>query len=70
MLIFVLFIFCRSSVLFTVSKALVMCIVPRSLRCAGFSAFRPSCVCYVSNVRSVVVQCLALKPCWVGESGM
>ena len=27
-------------------------------------------MCCVSVVRSAVVECLALKPCWVGESGM
>ena len=59
----VLFIFCMSSVLVTVSKALLMSIVTRSIRCVGFDAFRPSCMCCVSVVRSVVVECLALKPC-------
>ena len=34
-----------SSVLGTVSKALLASIVARSVQCAGFSAFRPSCMC-------------------------
>ena len=55
-----------SSVLGTVSKAILMSIVARSVQCAGFGAFRPSCMCCVSVVRSVVVECLALKPCCVG----
>ena len=58
-----------SSVLGTVSKALLMSIVARSIRCAGSGAFRPSCMCCVSAVRRIVVECLALKPCWVGERG-
>ena len=53
-----------SSVPGTVSKALLMSIVTRSVRFAGFGAFRPSCLCCVSVVRSVVVECLALNPCW------
>jgi len=53
-----------SSVLDTVSKALLVSIVARSVRCAGFGAFRPSCMC------CVVVECLARKPCCVGERGM
>ena len=65
-----LFIFCVSSVLGTVSKTLLMSITARSVRCAGFGAFRLSCMCCVSVVRSVVVKCLAVKPCWVGERGM
>ena len=59
----VLFIFCISSVLGTVSKALLMSTVARSVRNAGFGAFRPSCMCSVTVVRSVAVECLALKPC-------
>ena len=59
-----------SSVLGTVSKALLMSIVARSVRCAGFGAFRPSCMCCVSVGRSVVEECLALKPCLVGGRGM
>ena len=52
-----------SIVLGTVSKALLMSIVASSVRCAGLGAFSPSCMCCVSVVRSVVVECLALKPC-------
>ena len=64
---FVLFIFFLSSFLGTVAKALLMSIVTRSVRCARFGAFRPSCMRCVSVVRSVVVEFLALKPCWVDE---
>ena len=63
---FVLLSFCRSSVLGTVSKTILMSIVTRVVRCPGFGAFRPSCMCCVS----VVVECLARKPCCVGERGM
>ena len=48
-----------NSVLGPVSKALLMSIVARSVRCVGFGAFKPSCMCVV---RSAVVECLALKP--------
>ena len=37
--------------------------VPGTVSKAGFGAFRPLCMCYVSVVRSVVVECMALKPC-------
>ena len=46
-----------------------MSIVARSVLCAGFGALRPSCMCCISVMTSVV-ECLALKPCWVGERGM
>ena len=59
-----------SSVRGTVSKALLMSIVANNVRSAGFGVFRPSCMCWVSVVSSVVVECLALKPCCVGERGM
>ena len=59
----VLFIFCMISVLGTVSEALLMSIVARSVRCAGFGAFRPLCMCCASVVRSVVVECFSLKTC-------
>ena len=52
-----------SSVLGTVSKALLMSIAARSIRCAGFGAFRPSYMYCVSVVRSFVVEYLVLKPC-------
>ena len=45
------------SILGTVLKVLLMSIVARSVRCAGFGAFRPSCMCCVSVVRSVVIEC-------------
>ena len=48
--------FCMSSVLVTVSKDLRMSIVERIVRCAGFGAFMPSCMCCVSVVRSVIVE--------------
>ena len=63
MLRFALLIFCLSSILGTVSKALLMSIVAKSVRCSGFAGFRPSCICCVSVVRCIVVECLALKPC-------
>lgn len=66
----VLNIFCMSNVRGTVSKALLMSIVAKSVLCAGLGMFRPSCMCCVSVVRSVVVECKALKPCCVGDSGM
>ena len=40
----------------TVSKALLMSIVANRVRCAGLGLFRPSCMCCVSVVRSVVVE--------------
>ena len=60
---FVLLIFCMISVLGTVSKTLLMFIVAKSVRCADIDAFRPSCMCCVSAVRSVVEKFSALKRC-------
>ena len=54
----------------TVSKALLMSIVARSVRCAGLGVFRPSSIVCVRLVRSVVVEWNVLKPCCVGERGM
>ena len=51
-----------SSVLCKVSKVLIMSIVAISVRCAGFDAFKLLCMCCVIGVRSVVVECLNLKP--------
>ena len=62
-LMLVLFIFCMSSLIGTLPKALLMSIVARIVRFAGFGAFRPSCMCCVSVVRSIVVECLAVKLC-------
>ena len=59
-----------SSVRGTVSKALPMSIEARSVLCAGLGIFRPSCMHCVSVVRSVMVECSALKPCCVGDKGM
>ena len=59
-----------SSVLGTVSKALLMYIVARRVRCADFDVFTPSCTCYVSVMKRDALECLALKPCWVGEGGI
>ena len=64
---FVLFIFCFSSVQGTVLKAVLMSIVARSIRFASSGGFSPSYMCCVSVVISVVVECLAVKPCWVGK---
>ena len=51
----VLNIFCVSSVLGTVLKALLISIVARSVLCGGLGMFKPSCIYCVSVVRSVVV---------------
>ena len=59
-----------SNVRGTVSKALLMSIVARSVRCAGFGELRPSCIVCVRVVRRVVVECRARNPCCVGERGM
>ena len=61
----VLNIFCMSSVRGTVSKDLLMSFLARSVPCAGFGIFRLSCMYCVSVLRSVVVECRALKPCCV-----
>ena len=50
----VVFIFCMSSVLGTVAKTLLMSIVVGSVRYAEFGEFRPSCVCYVRDLRNFV----------------
>ena len=68
-LMLVLLIFCMSSVVGTISKPLLMSIVTRSVRCTCFGAFRPSCMCCVRIVRSVVAEFLALKPCLDGDVG-
>ena len=47
-----------------------MSIVAGSVLCAGLGIFRPSCMYCVSVVRSVVVECRALKSCCVGDRGM
>ena len=59
-----------SCVIGTVSKALLMSFVTRSVRYAGFGAYKPSCMCCVSVMRNVASECLALKRCCVGERGM
>ena len=51
----VLNIFYMSSVCGTVSKALLISIVTRSVLCAGSGIIRPSCIYCVSVVMSVVV---------------
>ena len=66
----VLNIFCMSSMRGTVSKALLISIMARSVLYANFGTFRPSCMYCVSVVRSAVVECRALKPCCVGDRGM
>ena len=43
-----------------------LCIVTRSILCAGLEMFRPSCMYCVSVVRRVVVECRALKQCGIG----
>ena len=59
-----------SSVLGTVWKALLMSIVARSAWGTSFGVFRPSCMCCVSVVKSVAVECLALTPCLVSDRDM
>ena len=66
MSLLVLNIFTTSSVRGTVSKAILMSIVARGALHAALGVFRPWCMYCVSVVRSVVVECMALKPClWV-----
>ena len=55
--------FCMSSILGIKSKASLSFFMARSVRCAGFCTSRPSCMCCVSVMQSVVVECSALKPC-------
>ena len=66
----VLNIFCLSDVRGTVSKALLISIVAINVLCASLGILRPSCMCCVSIVRSVVVECRALNPCCVGDRGI
>ena len=54
----------------TVSKALLMSIVARSVLLAGLLAFRPSSAVCVRWVSSVDVEWRNLKPCCVLERGM
>ena len=54
----------------TVSKALLMSTVARSVRCAGLGVLRPSSVVCVMFVSRDVVECWGLKPCWEGDRGM
>ena len=52
------------------SKALLMSMAASSVRCAGLDWLRPASVVCVMFVRSDVVECWGLKPCWEGERGM
>ena len=54
----------------TVSKALLMSMAASNVLCAGLDWLRPSSVVCVMFVRSEVVECWGLKPCWEGNSGM
>ena len=63
-------IFRMSRVRKTVSRALLLSIVTRSVLCAVLRISRPSCMFCVSFVRSVVVECKTLKRCCVGNKGM
>ena len=56
-----------SSVCGTMSNALLMSILVRSVLYAGLGTFRPSCMYCVGVVRSVVVECRALKLNCVGD---
>ena len=60
MLMFVLVIFCATSVLGTVWKALLMSIVARRVLCAGFGELRPLCLYCTRVVRSVIMECLCV----------
>ena len=66
----VLNIFCTSAMRGTMSKTLLMCIVARSVLCAGLGMFRPSRMYCVSVVRSAEVECRAQNPFCVGDRGM
>ena len=66
----VLNIFWLGSMRGIVSKALLLSIVTRSVVYDGLGMYKPSCSYCVSIVRSVVVECRALKPCCVGDRGM
>ena len=66
----VLNVFCMSGVRRMVSKALLMSIMAKSILCAGFEIFSPSCMYYVNVARSVVIESRALKPCFVGDKGV
>ena len=57
-----LLIFHMGSVLSPESKALFLSTEAESVRCTDFGAFCPSCICFVSVVRNVEVEYLALKP--------
>ena len=46
-----------------------MCIVNRSLQCAGFDTFRTSCLCCVRVLKNLAGECLTLKPCSEGDRG-
>ena len=63
-------IFCMSSVRGIVSKALLISIVASIVLYAGLGTLRPSCMYCVSVLRSVVVECRALKPRCVSHTGM
>ena len=63
MLMFIVLIYCMSSVVGTVSKALLKSTVARSIRCAGLGVFRLSRMCCVNAVRRVVVECMTLRSC-------
>ena len=54
-------IFFTSGVLVNVLKALLMSCGVKSVRCVGFCALEPSCMCCVRIVRTVVDKCLALN---------
>lgn len=65
----VLSIFCMSVCLGTVSKALLMSMAAITVREGGRAWLKPSNMCCVNMVCSVVVECLGRKPCWEVERG-
>ena len=52
------------------SKALLMSIVVRSVRCGGIAELKPSVVRCVRFVSKVLVECNARKPCCDWSRGM
>lgn len=63
-------IFCMSVCRGTVSKALLMSMAAITVREGGRDWLKPSNMCCVNMVCSVVVECLGLKPCWEVERGI
>lgn len=54
----------------TVSKALLMSRVTRTVRDGGCFWLKPSLMVLMMLCSAVLVECLGLKPCWCGFGGM